>query len=213
MVVPVGIVVLSLPILLWITGDGDIMAGAGTASAFWSVILGLTVGGLMYRVQGIMTLHEITDMFMKGVGGLIPVGVLLVLAFGIGDASQALGTGPYVAQVTEAGLSPALVPAALFIVSGVIAFSTGTSFGTWAIMIPIVIPMIAIMDLHAGLAVSAVIGGGLFGDHTSPISDSTIIATMAAGADHVDHVRTQLPYAAAVAGVALVLYLGFGFVL
>ena len=213
MVVPVGTVVLSLPVLLWITGDGDIMAGAGTASAFWSVILGLTVGGLMYRVQGIMSLHEITDMFMKGVGGLIPVGVLLVLAFGIGDASQALGTGPYVAQVTEAGLSPALVPAALFIVSGVIAFSTGTSFGTWAIMIPIVIPMIAIMDLHAGLAVSAVIGGGLFGDHTSPISDSTIIATMAAGADHVDHVRTQLPYAAAVAGVALVLYLGFGFVL
>ncbi len=80
-------------------------------------------------------------------------------------------------------------------------------------MIPIVIPMTGLLDLHPGLALAAILGGGLFGDHSSPISDSTIIATMAAGADHIDHVRTQLPYTLAVAGASLLLYLGLGFVL
>ena len=213
MLVPIVAMVVALPILLRVTGDGNIMNGNGSVSAFWAVLIALTVGAMMYRVQGIMHLNEITDMFMKGVGGLIPVGVLLVLAFGIGDACQALGTGSYVARVTEAGLHPALVPAVLFVVSGVTAFATGTSFGTWAIMIPIVIPMTAIIDLHPGLAVAAVLGGGLFGDHSSPISDSTIIATMAAGTDHIDHVRTQLPYTLVLAAAAVVLYLGFGWVL
>jgi Na+/H+ antiporter NhaC len=213
MLVPIGAVVISLPVLLLVTGAGDLMSGSGSVSAFWAVIMGLAVGGVMYRVQGIMSLNEITDMFMKGVGGMIPVGLLLVLAFGIGNASQALGTGPYVAQVTEAGLSPVVVPAALFVVSGIISFATGTSFGTWAIMTPIVIPMAGLMDLHPGLAFAAVLGGGLFGDHSSPISDSTIIASMAAGADHIDHVRTQLPYTLVVAGASLLLYLGLGLVL
>ena len=213
MLIPIIAMVVALPILLWVTGDGNIMNGNGSVSAFWSVLVALTVGAIMYRTQGVMRLNEITDMFMKGVGGLIPVGVLLVLAFGIGDACQALGTGPYVARVTEAGLHPALVPAVLFVVAGVTAFATGTSFGTWAIMIPIVIPMTDVIDLHQGLAVAAVLGGGLFGDHSSPISDSTIIATMAAGADHIDHVRTQLPYTLVLAGIAILLYLGFGWVL
>jgi Na+/H+ antiporter NhaC len=213
MLIPIIAMVVALPILLWVTGDGNIMNGNGSVSAFWAVLIALTVGALVYRAQRIMRLNEITDMFMKGVGGLIPVGVLLVLAFGIGDACQALGTGPYVARITEAGLHPALVPAVLFVVAGVTAFATGTSFGTWAIMIPIVIPMTGIIDLHPALAVAAVLGGGLFGDHSSPISDSTIIATMAAGADHIDHVRTQLPYTLVLAGLAILLYLGFGWVL
>jgi Na+/H+ antiporter NhaC len=213
MLIPVIVMVFALPILLWVTGDGNIMNGNGSVSAFWAVLIALTIAAVAYRLQGFMRLNEITDMFMKGVGGLIPVGVLLVLAFGIGDACQALGTGPYVAQVTEAGLHPALVPAVLFVVAGITAFATGTSFGTWAIMIPIVIPMTELVDLHPALAVAAVLGGGLFGDHSSPISDSTIIATMAAGADHIDHVRTQLPYAMVLAGMAILLYLGFGLVL
>jgi Na+/H+ antiporter NhaC len=80
MLAPIGAVVVSLPILLLVTGRGNIMNGSGSASAFWAVIIGLAFGGAMYRLQGIMSLNEITDQFMKGVGGLIPVGVLLVLA-------------------------------------------------------------------------------------------------------------------------------------
>ena len=99
------------------------------------------------------------------------------------------------------------------ILEGVISFSTGTSFGTWAIMLPIVIPMVGLMGLHPGLALAATLGGGLFGDHASPISDSTIVATMAAGTDHIDHVRTQLPYTLVLAGVSLAFYLVLGFVM
>lgn len=189
------------------------MEGSGTQAAFWSIIVGLLVGSASYRLQGILNVSEITDMFMKGVGALIPVGVLLILAFGIGDVCRLLGTGMFVAQTAEAGLPPGVVPAVLFIVSGVIAFSTGTSYGTWAIMIPIALPMIALIDLHSGLTIAAVLGGGIFGDHCSPISDSTIISSMAAGTDHIDHVRTQLPYALVVAAVTLVLYLIGGYVL
>ncbi len=213
MLIPVSTMVIALPILLWITGDGDIMRGNGSMSAFWAVLIGITLGAVCYRVQGIMRLNEITDMFMKGIGGMISVGVLLVLAFAIGDACQALGTGPYVASAAEAGLPKWSVPAALFVVAGITAFATGTSFGTWAILIPIVLPMTSLINLNAGLAVAAVLGGGLFGDHSSPISDSTIIATMAAGTDHIDHVRTQLPYTLVLAGVSIVLYLGFGAIL
>ena len=213
MLVPIVAMAVALPILLWITGGGNLMSGNGSVSAFWSVLIALGIGAVMYKAQGIAKLSEITDMFTRGVGSLIPVGVLLVLAFGIGDACQELGTGQYVARATEAGMAPGLVPAALFVVSGIIAFATGTSFGTWAIMIPIVIPMTGLIDLHPGLAVAAVLGGGLFGDHSSPISDSTIIATMAAGTDHIDHVRTQLPYTLVLAAISIVLYLSFGFLL
>lgn len=213
LLLPVVAMVVALPILLLVTGEGNLTRGNGSASAFWAVLIGLSLGSLMYRVRGMVTLREITDMFMKGVGGMVPVGVLLVLAFSIGDACQALGTGPYVARVAEAGLSPALVPAVLFVTAGVTAFATGTSFGTWAIMIPIVVPMTGLIDLHAGLAVGAVLSGGLFGDHASPISDSTIIATLAAGTDHIDHVRTQLPYTLVLAGMSIGLFLLFGLIL
>lgn len=213
LVFPVGSVLAALPAVLLVTGDGNMMNGDGTLAAFWAVVVGLLIGAISYRVQGIMTVNEVTDMFMKGVGALIPVGVLLILAFGIGDVCRALGTGAFVAQAAETGLPPEVIPAAIFVISAVVSFATGTSYGTWAIMIPIAIPMIPLMGLDTGLTVAAALGGGIFGDHCSPISDSTIISSMAAGTDHIDHVRTQLPYALIVAGCTVVLYLVFGYIL
>ncbi len=99
------------------------------------------------------------------------------------------------------------------LVSAVTSFSTGTSWGTWAIMFPVAMPMVEILGLHQSLVIGAVLGGGIFGDHCSPISDSTIISSMAAGTDHIDHVRTQLPYALTAAGVTVALYLVLGFML
>ncbi len=213
MVLPIVAVIIAVPTLLYVTGDGNLMQGSGTDSAFYGIVIGLLAGGLAYRAQGILTLNEIVDMFMKGVGALVPVGVLLVLAFAIGDVCRDLGTGAYVAQIAQQGFPPALVPATLFILSGFIAFSTGTSFGTWAIMIPIAVPMALTLELNLTLLVAAVLGGGIFGDHCSPISDSTIVSSMAACTDHIDHVRTQLPYALIAAGVTVVLYLVLGLVL
>lgn len=213
MILPVVTMVVTMPIVLLITGKGNLMKGSGSVSVLWAVILGIVAGAIAYRVQKIMKVKEITDVFMKGVGGLIPVATLMILAFSIGDTCDALGTGPFVAQAAKSTLNPGLIPVVVFIISCFIAFSTGTSWGTFAIMIPIAVPMINIIGLHPGLIIAAVLGGGVFGDHCSPISDTTIISSMAAATDHIDHVRTQLPYAFTAAGFAVLLYLIFGFAL
>ncbi len=213
MILPVVTMVVMMPVVLLITGKGNLMEGSGSASVLWAVIAGLVVGAVAYRAQGIMKVKEITDIFMKGVGGLIPLASLMILAFAIGDICDALGTGPFVAQAAKSTLNPGVIPAVVFLVSCFIAFSTGTSWGTFAIMIPIAVPMINIIGLHPGLIIAAVLGGGVFGDHCSPISDTTIISSMASATDHIDHVRTQLPYALTAAGFSLLLFIIFGFAL
>ena len=213
MILPVVTMVVMMPIVLFITGKGNLIDGSGSTSVLWSVITALVVGAVAYRAQKIMRTKEITDIFMKGVGGLVPLASLMILAFAIGDTCNALGTGPFVAQAAKASLPAGVIPALVFLISCFIAFSTGTSWGTFAIMIPIAVPMIRLIGLHPGLIIAAVLGGGVFGDHCSPISDTTIIASMASACDHIDHVRTQLPYAIAAAGFSLLLFLIFGFAL
>lgn len=213
MILPVATMVLMMPVVLVITGKGSLMEGSGSLSVLWAVIIGLGAGAASYRAQGILRTKEITEIFMKGVGGLVPLASLMILAFAIGDVCDALGTGPFVAQAVKATLPAGIIPAVVFLASCFIAFSTGTSWGTFAIMIPIAVPIVTLIGLHPGLTVAAVLGGGVFGDHCSPISDTTIIASMAAATDHIDHVRTQLPYALLAAGLAILLYIGFGFVL
>lgn len=213
MILPVVTMVAMMPIVLLITGKGNLMKGSGSLSVLWAVISGLAVGAIAYRAQGIMRTKEITNMFMKGIGGLIPLASLMILAFAIGDTCEALGTGPFVSQAAKSTLNPGFIPAVVFLISCFIAFSTGTSWGTFAIMMPIAVPMINIIGLHPGLMVGAVLGGGVFGDHCSPISDTTIISSMASASDHIDHVRTQIPYAFAAAGFSILLFLIFGFAL
>ena len=115
------------------------------------------------------------------------------------------------AEVAKGWLSPALVPFIVFLVSCFIAFSTGTSWGTFAIMIAIAVPMAQTMDANVHLAIAAALGGGVFGDHCSPISDTTILSSMAAASDHIDHVKTQFPYALVCGGITAFLYLVIGF--
>jgi Na+/H+ antiporter NhaC len=177
------------------------------------VIIGLAVGSVLYLAQGIMTVKELTDNTIKGIQGLTPLVIVLALAFAIGETQRALGTGFFLAEAAQASVNPGLIPAIIFILACLMAFSTGTSWGTFAIMIPIVIPMTMVLDLHPGLMLAAALGGGIFGDHCSPISDSTIVASMASATDHIDHVRTQIPYALMAAGGALVLFVLTGFVL
>ena len=213
MILPVTTMVVMMPIVLLITGKGNLMEGSGSLSVFWAVISALIAGAVAYRIQKIMKIKEITDIFMKGVGGLIPLASLMILAFAIGDTCEALGTGPFVAQAAKSTLNSGIIPAVLFLISCFIAFSTGTSWGTFAIMIPIAVPMINIIGLHPGLIIAAVLGGGVFGDHCSPISDTTIISSMSSATDHIDHVRTQIPYALIAAGLSLILFIIFGYAL
>ena len=213
MLLPIIAMVATVPYVLWLTGDGVILNGSGSDAVLWGVIVGILLGAVMYRLQGIMMFREVTSYTIKGIQGLTPVVIVLALAFSIAGTQQALGTGIWLAQVAQARVNPGFVPAILFVIACIMAFSTGTSWGTFAIMIPIVVPMAELLDLHLGLTLAAALGGGIFGDHCSPISDSTIVASMASATDHIDHVRTQLPYAVLAAAGALVLFLGAGFVL
>jgi len=211
MLVPVAVMIGMMPIGLLITGGGNLMQGSGSTSVFWAVLAAITVGGVQYMLQGIMTLHETMDLFFKGLGGLMPLALLMMMAFAIGRLSNELGTGVYIANLTRAWLSPHMVPLILFLVSAFIAFSTGTSWGTFAIMVPIGVPMATMLNANLYVTIGAVLGGGIFGDHSSPISDTTIISSMASGSDHIDHVNTQLPYALLVAAISAVAYLGVAY--
>ncbi len=213
MLLPIVAMVATVPYVLWLTGDGELLAGSGSQAVLWGVIVGILLGAVLYRVQGIMTFREVTHYTIKGIQGLMPVVIVLALAFSIATTQRSLGTGVWLAQVAEASVNPGLLPAIVFVIACIMAFATGTSWGTFAIMIPIVVPMVELLDLHFGLTLAAALGGGIFGDHCSPISDSTIVASLASAADHIDHVRTQIPYAVLAAAGALVLFLGAGFLL
>lgn len=186
-------------------------SGSGSTAVLWAVLMAILVSAVMYRTQRLFKLKEIIELAFKGIGGLIPLALLMMLAFAIGKVSKDLGAGLYVAEITKEWLSPGLVPFILFLTSCFIAFSTGTSWGTFAIMIAIAIPMAQSLEVSIPFAVAAVLGGGVFGDHCSPISDTTIISSMASASDHIDHVKTQLPYAFSAGTVAALFYLIGGF--
>lgn len=210
MVVPVGILVLMMPAGLLITGKGDITKGSGTTAVFWAVLTAIIVAGLLYRLQGVMRVKEISEMVVKGIQGMVPMMMLMMLAFAIGDITRQLGTGIYVAKLANSMLDPTFIPVLLFVCSCFIAFSTGTSWGTYAILVPIAVSVAGQSELGLPLLLAAVLGGGLFGDHSSPISDTTLISSMASSCDHISHVRTQLPYALVAAAVSTVLYVLIG---
>jgi tetracycline resistance efflux pump len=189
MIIPILTMISMMPVSLLITGNGNLTAGSGSTSVLWSVAAAIAVSGILSIGQKILTLREVMEYILKGIGGLIPLAILMVFAFAIGDTCRSLGTGTYVAFIADKFLNPNFVAPIIFITSMFIAFSTGTSWGTFAIMIPIA------------------------GDHCSPISDTTIISSMASASDHIDHVRTQLPYALTSAFLALVLFTLFGFIL
>ena len=156
-----------------------------------------------YAFQG-MKQDDFTDRALDGAKAMVPALAILALAWGIGNAVDAVGLGDWLAGAVGDSLEPEVVPLIAFILGSVIAFATGTSFGTFAIMIPIALPVAFATggESWLGPALAASIGGAVFGDHCSPISDTTVMSSMAAQADHIDHVRTQLPYALMVATVA-----------
>ncbi|MFW6078514.1 MAG: Na+/H+ antiporter NhaC family protein [Gemmatimonadota bacterium] len=204
MILPIAAMVFMMPVALFITGGGDLREGSGTTSVLWAVLTGLAVAWTLLLAQRAYTVDRLTQTGLKGAGGLMGMALVLLLALALADVAQALGTGPYIAGVTGDVLPPVLFLPLVFLVAGIVAFSTGTSWGTFGIMIPLAVPAAETLGLPVAPFVAASLSGGIFGDHSSPISDTTIIASMAAATDHIDHVRTQLPYAALAGGVAVV---------
>jgi len=205
MLLPLIVMVVAVPFGLYLTGDGDIFKGSGSTSVYYAIIVTLLFMYLYYVSTNMLSHKAFFKGFYEGLGDMIPVMLILMFAIFIGKVIGDLGTAKYLAHLLSGNISPALVPLLIFIVASITAFSTGTSWGTFSIMMPIGLALGASMGLDIPLVIAAVISGGIFGDHASPISDTTIISSMAAGCDHVEHVRTQLPYAligGVLAGVA-----------
>jgi Na+/H+ antiporter NhaC len=210
MVLPILAMVLMMPVSLYITGDGDIIKGSGSVSVLWSVCFAIFVAWTMTLIKGDSSVGELMQVFMKGAGDLLPIAIILLLALTLGDVANALGTGVYVANLVSGNISPVFLAPLVFLVSAFIAFSVGSSWGTFAIMIPIAVPIAMTLGIPVPLMLGAAISGAIFGDHASPISDTTVLASMASASDHIDHVRTQLPYALIAASIATLGFLLIG---
>lgn len=231
MIIPIVTMVLMMPIMLTLTGwkNGTLLVkqlhkeptffnnfifsmikGDGSKSVLVAVIVAILVAFILYRSQKIFKINKLIDLTLKGISELMPLALLMMLAFAISSVAKELHIGDYIAHATESWLSPGLVPFLIFIISGFIAFSTGTSWGTFGIMIPIAVPMAQAMGADVYMTIAAALGGGVFGDHSSPISDTTIISSMASASDHIDHVKTQLPYALVAGGLSALFYLILG---
>lgn len=204
MVLPIVVMVVMMPTAMVITGDGDLLAGSGSVSVLWAILAAILTVSVLSLAQKLLTLEDISSVAIKGAGGLTGMALVLLLAVTLGAVTRELGTGEYVARLVGDRLPvPVLLPL-IFLTGAGIAFATGTSWGTFAIMLPIAVPVAGAMGLPLAPFVAASLSGGVFGDHASPISDTTIMSSLASASDHIEHVRTQLPYALLAGAMAIV---------
>ena len=193
-------------------GTYVVMGSAKTLEAF---VLAVTYQAIVLLIQKAFNIREMIQVAIEGIKSVVSAMLILSLAYCINAISQSLGTANFVISVTESWMTPATLLALTFAVCAFISFFTGTSWGVYAIMIPIAMPLAFNMagGVEGSLVyaeIAAVMGGGAFGDHCSPLSDTTILSSLGAGSDHVDHVKTQLPYALSVAVLCLIGYIIIG---
>jgi Na+/H+ antiporter NhaC len=200
-------------------GSHSLREVAGAAdplrSLLWAAFAGCLVAIVLVVGQRLLTLGEAMAAWLSGLRSMMLAVVILVLAWALGGVTEALGTGTYLSALLQESLPLRALPVLVFLVAAAISFSTGTSWGTMAILFPVVVPLAITMGAGVGFGgggeytvllgvISSVMAGSIFGDHCSPISDTTVMSSMACQCDHLDHVQTQLPYALVVAAVALV---------
>lgn len=212
MLVPLAVLVLGMLAFMYWTGNGNILDGSGSKSVLYATISAVVVSFLMLISQPRFGHRQLVEEGFKGVGEILPLVAILLLSIALGASVKELGTGVFISGLVSDYLPLWLVPAVIFLAGAFASFTTGTSWGTFALLVPIAIPIALNLDLPPALVLSAVLGGGVFGDHCSPVSDTTAVSSLAAGCDILDHVRTQLPYALACGGVTVVGYLIAGFI-
>ena len=219
--IPIIVLIVSLLAGLYITGEGenltDIIGSANSYVAMlWASLLGAMTAAIMTISQKILTTHETVDAWFGGVRAMLFAMIVLILAWALSDISMALHTADYLVSILADSLPAQMVPATVFVLSAITAFTTGTSWGTLGILMPLVVPLCwAVMQVngmatpeHMHILYSAIacnLAGAVWGDHCSPISDTTVLSSMASGCDHIEHVRTQMPYALLVGFVAIII--------
>ena len=213
MVVPIAVMIFGMLGFMYWTGNGDLAAGNGSKSVLYATVFAILVAYLQLLFGGLFNHLKLIRIGFSGMGELLPLVAIVLLALALGSSLRDLGTGTYIAGLVGENLPQFLIPAMLFLAGGLISFSTGTSWGTFAILIPLGMPLAISLDLPPALLLSAILGGGVFGDHCSPISDTTAVSAIASGCDLLEHVKTQLPYALFGGGIALAMYVVAGLVL
>ena len=186
-------------------------ASDAAVALFQSALFASIVAIVMSVCKRIFTLSEAIDNWIHGMKGLIITGVILILAWSLGSVIKELGTAAFLVSKLSSTVPGFLLPSIIFVLGAIISFATGTAYGTMGILMPLAIPLSYSISPEMGyviMSASAVLTGAIFGDHCSPISDTTIMSSMGAGCDHIEHVKTQLPYSLSVAGITIV----FGYI-
>ena len=209
-IIPVLVLVATMLTALAVTGDGDMMKGDGTAAVFYAVLAAILVLAVMVQFRPKSARPPIEKSVYAGIGEFMEVGILLALALTLGSLCKEMGTGHYIAGLASGNVPTFLMPLIFFLVGCLISFPTGTSYGTFSIMVPLAVPVALAMDIPLPLMFAACISGGVFGDNTSPFSDTSVITAIAAETGVVEHVETQLPYALISASIAGVLFVVAG---
>jgi tetracycline resistance efflux pump len=211
MVVPLLSLIGLIFLFMYWTGDGEIRSGDGSKSILYATVLSCIIAYVMMLSSGRFTHIKLVEIGFKGMNELLQLVTIVLLSLALGASLKILGTGIFVAGIASDNLPVIFIVPMLFLASSLMAFTTGTSWGTFALMIPIGVPLIQILGLPPAFVISAILGGGVFGDHCSPISDTTMISSVAAGCSLLDHVRTQLPYALVGGVLTFIVYIIVGF--
>lgn len=212
MIIPLVVLLICVPIFLYITGDGNITSGDASTAVFWGVLVSIISALIITRNLGI-EFSKSLKVLKEGTIDMLSVASLLMFAFALSSVCSKLGLGDYIANLTSLYVPHKIVLLLVFITSGLMAFSTGSSWGTFAIMIPIIVPMANAINCPLNLLLASMLSGAIFGDHSSIMSDSTVLASTFSGCDNIEHFRTQLPYTLLSAGIAGILYLIVGAIL
>ena len=240
-IVPIGALIISAIVAFYYSGYSSIMAGDDIAikaivtnsplsfkailevfaasdasiALLQSAIFSTVVAIVMAVWKKIFTISEAIEVWIDGMKGLIITGVILILAWSLGSVIKELGAAEYLVEALNGAIPAFLLPSLIFILGAIISFSTGSAYGTMSILMPLAIPLAYKINPEMSFVIvstSAVLTGAIFGDHCSPISDTTILSSMGAGCSHIDHVKTQMWYALFVAAITILFgYIPAGF--
>lgn len=240
-IVPIGALIISAIVAFYYSGYSSIMAGDDIAikaivtnsplsfkailevfaasdasiALLQSAIFSTVVAIVMAVWKKIFTISEAIEVWIDGMKGLIITGVILILAWSLGCVIKELGAAEYLVEALNGAIPAFLLPSLIFILGAIISFSTGSAYGTMSILMPLAIPLAYKINPEMSFVIvstSAVLTGAIFGDHCSPISDTTILSSMGAGCSHIDHVKTQMWYALFVAAITILFgYIPAGF--
>ncbi len=210
---PIVLLIVSIVVGIFVTGGGNFFEGEGQLALFYANIITTFATIALYMKRKLLTFDDVKRILLKGYGSMLPMILLLVMAFTFGSALTTIGTAEFISGVLTSTMGPSFYPMLVFLMAMLISFPSGTSMGTMAIVTPIVLPTAIGMGASIPLVAAAIWGGAIFGDQSSPVSDTTMLTCSTLEMNPVDHTRTQLPYTIGAAIISAALYLVFGFIL